>query len=231
MSWLNKIVPCTTAFAYHGQLLCGDCAEKIASQLSANGVVDNGDSNTFPQLAQGRGGGESDGTNFCGNGRLCENAVSIANRKVGCPLGNPLTSYGRESLGESIKRLMFSNTKFDRLLSRLLRHVWNFYLPDINPPVRAKQPWLKNDMPKSLSRAVRSYERSRRKGPMPVTLCCDTEHAYLVYPNGYQIDFVRVAIGDDGEYEAARIVSIPLGAQRDDVLLDLADLAAEGAWD
>jgi len=231
MSWLDKIAPSTEAYAYHGQLLCRDCAAKISSQLPPSNVFDNGDSDTFPQPVNEPGGGESDDTNFCGCGSVCKNAVSIANHKIGAPLGNQLTQYGWESLGESIHRLMLSPRKYDRLLSRLLRHVWNSYLPVIGAPVRAKPLWMKNRFPTSLDRALRSYEKSRGRTPLPVTICCDVDCAYLIYPNDYQIDFLQIALSDEGEYQGARLVSIPLGAQKDDVLLDLADLISEGAWD
>lgn len=231
MRWLDQITISLNAYAYQASLLCEDCALQVANKLTRGGVVNDGDSNTFPQGPYEHGGGESDSANFCSSGKACKCSVEITRgHRVGCPINNPLTREGAQSVLESIVRDMFSKKKFSQKIGRLLCAVWGDYL-DL-PPVRAPASST-TDTPSSLLRLCKPHH-SRHSGVkgFDSRIYADAGHAYLVYHKPLSVDLIRSHVNDDGEFEAFEVAEIPAEATKDISLDDLVrDAVSESAWE
>lgn len=230
MSWLDQVPVSTDAYAFQADLLCEDCGRAARDALQKRGVSDDGDSGTFPQGPYGDGGGESDSANFCGSGRDCESAVKVADHKVGCPLGNPLTEYGAESVRESVAENMFSRRKYSRMIGRLLRKVWGDHLDP--RPARVKSRYA-DALPDSLLRRCKQYRQtSRGSRGFHSEIYADLDCAYLVYEHASVFDLCRAEAGDDGEFADFQVAQLPAEAARGRSLEEVVVAAVdEGAWD
>ena len=251
MSWLDIIPTCDQVFVYQAALVCEDCANDIMKILDEKGIKDDGDSDTYPQGPHGNGGGEADNCQFCDSGRYCMNAVKVGDHKVGCPLGNPLTSDGLVELQLLIADDMFSSKKFGRRIGRLLYHVWGepirgaLFHP--RTPLRAL-----GDLPASLKKLV------GRRELLPVLLC-DPENAYLAaratrvrslpappaaQPRGRawepsqgshhddSVHLLRAPVDEEGEFTTLDVAQVPpLAVDGQDLQKLLAQAVADGAWD
>jgi hypothetical protein len=220
---------------YQAALLCEDCAAKVIDNLEKSGVADDGDSDSFPQGPYSDGGGESDSAQFCDSGRACVNAASVAGHKVGCPLGNPLTTEGAAAVAESISRDLLSTKRFERMINRLLRRVWEDYS---NPSEIRKCPGqlTASKIPKSLTTLINNYmrEHSSPSATLDDAVYYDTDHAYFIVRRGHEdvVDLLRAAADDEGEFKTLNTAYVPLAAAQDfDPSKLLAQAADEGAWD
>ena len=64
-------------FMYCAALLCGDCGEKAVENCANRSIVDNGDSDTYPQGPYPEGGGEADTPQHCDDcGKFLENSLT-----------------------------------------------------------------------------------------------------------------------------------------------------------
>lgn len=217
MSWLDEVPTCTDAYAFQADLLCEDDGRAVAEKLRKRGASDDGDSGTFPQGPYGDGGGESDSTHFCGLGRACVNAVKVASHRVGCPLGNPLTTYGAELLQASVLDMLLSRKEYDQKLGRLLRRVWGDYVREERP---ARVPAKFRELPRSLEELCK-----RRKSSHGVVFDApweasfrDVDHVYLVARHVSRalavvdvVELIRAPVDDDGEFTRLEVASIPAG--------------------
>lgn len=232
MSWLNTVPVCRDAYTWQATLVCEDCGKLKIAQLRKKGVADDGDSDTFPQGPYGDGGGEADDTQFCGFHRDCVNAVSVAGHKVGCPLGNPLTRYGVESLVKSVTEDMFERKRFSNLIGRLLRRVWaENTLTGYFRPIQCKPKYVDN-LPDSLLHACKVHHASHTRGEFDGRIFADLDHAYLFYKHGDVVDLCRSEVDDDGQFGPLAVASIPSEVVKGRAPGDLiADAVEEGAWD
>jgi hypothetical protein len=230
MSWLDLVPTCDTVYVLQAALVCEDCAREIMAKLDKRGVADDGDSDTYPQGPHGAGGGEADSAHFCDSGRNCANSVKVANHKIGCPLGNPLTRDGGEALLNSIRASLIHHEKYGRMVGRLLRSVWGDYCPSVLLRIpRGGQP-----SPKSLVDALLRYRPAG--GPVDVDgrWFCDVDHVYLL---GKQlgtstIHLLRLAVDDDGEFGTVEAALAPWEISQDyDVEKLISQAVEEGAWD
>jgi len=232
MSWLDSVPTCSSAYAFQAALICEDCAGVVSAQLTRRGVEDDGDSGTFPQGPYEDGGGESDSAGICDRGRNCVNAVKVSGHRIGCPLGNPLTTYGAESLLESVVRDMVSRKKYSRMVGRLLRRIWGDYLSPV--PARIKSTSA-DDLPDSLLRLCKKYHAEHAgtgsRGFHSVILA-DPDHAYLTYETPASVDLCRSEVDDEGEFSAFEVARIPIQATQGKTIEDVVREAAdEGAWE
>ena len=78
-------------YAYDAELFCDACGEKIMEDLNAQGVKDDGTTDTYPQATPD---GESDTVEHCASREGCEDAIVVAGTKIGAWLENPLTDEG-----------------------------------------------------------------------------------------------------------------------------------------
>jgi hypothetical protein len=248
MSWLDQITVCSAAYAYQGNLVCEDCASKISERLARGGVVDDDDSRSFPQGPYERGGGESDTAMYCNSGKSCLNAVAVTTRsRVGCPLGNPLTSEGAANVRETIRRLIAAPNKFDRLLGRLLHRVWGDYSTPENTFGRLHPRYvgqMGERLPKSLLDALKKYvaRTPEKTADVRNEVYCDSENLYLLsscglsqlhgHRWGTSVDLLRAPVGDNGEFSVVEIAMISPQAAVNRPIEDLLrDAISEGAWD
>jgi hypothetical protein len=235
MSWLDAVPTCTDVFIFQAALVCEDCAAKIIEKLRKSGAEDDGDSDSYPQGPYGDGGGEADSAQFCDCGRACVNAVSVGGRKVGCPLGNPLTTDGAAAVVDSVRRSLLSPEKYGRLIGRLLRRVWRDYTDPLEI-VRLPGALANKKLPESLLKLV---NRHLRDYPAPDTrldddACVDTDSAYFVVRRERDnvVNLLRATSADGGEFEELGVAHVPLAAALDfDPTKLLAQAADEGAWD
>jgi hypothetical protein len=226
MSWLDLVPVSTDAYAYQAALLCEDCGRTVADFLKNHGVADDGDSGTFPQGPISDGGGEADAPQFCDRGRDCCNALSMTThgRKVGCPLGNPLTSDGVLSLVSMIKENLVSRDAHQRLVGRLLARVWSDYARPSEclgpyPPKRG------NKLPTSLAEVL---TREGLEAARPVAL--DTESIYLIADKGGAAYLLQSTATDEGEFESVESVTVPVSAAYDPFKL-IAEAVVDMVWD
>ena len=226
MSWLDTVPVCTTAYAFQADLICEDCAAKVMDRLDKKDVEDDGDTDTYPQESPEEGGGESDSASFCGSGRYCVNAVAITSKnKVGCPLGNALTSYGRDALVESIHRDLLSEDKFSRRLGRLLYRVWGEYAR--NSPTRGGL------LPTKLPASLRKLPPKTGHLDAGASIMIDCENVYLAGKPGQDtVALVRCPVNDEGEFEQFDVAVVPLDLYRDyDPQTLLTHAINDMAWD
>lgn len=230
MSWLDLVPVSTDAYAFQAALLCEDCGQALADHLREKGTEDDGDSGNFPQGPYPDGGGESDSTQFCDRHKDCVNAVEVAGHKVGCPLGNPLTTYGAESLREAIVEDMFSRKKYSQMLSRLLRRVWGPYAEQA--PSRVK-PRYADKLPESLLRLCKEYH-SRHTGAKGFhsQVFADSDHAYLLYETSLTLDLCRSEVSDEGEFADFEVFQLPIGETRGHSFDEIvASAVSDMVWD
>jgi hypothetical protein len=242
-NWLDSVPVSDSAYAFDAELLCEDCGRAVAEELRGKGVGDDGDSGTFPQGpypgAAGPGGAsgdyEADSAQFCGRGRRCVNTVSVAGRKIGCPLQCSLTREGVSAVVESVTGGMFSRARYSNLIGRLIRHVWADSL-GVVLPARVK-PRYASDLPDSLMRACREHHTQHRlrdlnrEGFRNFTYA-DLDHAYILYEHDDVVDLCRSAVDDEGNFQALEVASVPLQvAQGRDPGELIAEAVDEGAWD
>jgi hypothetical protein len=228
MSWLDLVPTCDTVFVYQAALVCEDCASAIMKTLDVRGVENDGDSDSYPQGPHGDGGGEADSAHFCDTGRNCVNAAKVANVKIGCPLGNPLTTDGSRDLRESIQRDLLSTKTYGRKIGRLLAHVWSDYATPSGLAGR-----VLGDVPTTLSSLLHEYLKKTPGYPtIEPRIYCDTESAYLVGRRGDVVDLLRATADEHGDFKKLDVASIPQAAaegHHDQLLLE--EAVSEGAWD
>jgi hypothetical protein len=120
-------------YAYHAELYCDACGERLERELQAAGVSDSGDSDQYPQ---GAAEGESDGPNHCASGAECLQPLELElyglapgaelygaeTRRIGAWLDESLTDYGREYLRELLDES--EPTPYQRALHRFWREVY-----------------------------------------------------------------------------------------------------------
>jgi hypothetical protein len=242
-NWLDSVTVSDSAYAFDAELLCEDCGQAASEELSGKGVEDDGDSGTFPQGpypdAAGPGGASgdyaADSAQFCGRGRECVNAVSVAGRKVGCPLQCSLTSEGVSAVVESVLADMFSRARYSNLLGRLIRTVWADNL-GAAAPARIKSRYVDN-LPDSLMHQCKIHH-SRHSLHSPGSegfrnfVFADLDHAYLLYVHGDVADLCRSAVDDEGNFQEIEVASVPLQvAEGRDPGELFAEAVDEGAWD
>jgi len=226
MSWLDMIPVSTTVYAFQAALLCEDCGTTMVNYLKEHGVVDDGDSGTFPQGPFQDGGGEADGPQFCDRGRECVNALGMTphGRKIGCPLDNPLTSDGALTLVQMIKSDLVSSDAHQRLVGRLLAKVWQPYAV----PAEHLGPWdPRKKMPYFAVRKL--LNELGLKVARPVAL--DTESIYLVAEKDNDASYLlRSAVNDDGSFTKVDSIIVPTSASYDPYEL-VAEAVTDSAWD
>lgn len=234
-SWLDSVPVSDSAYAFQGALYCDDCGREMVEKLRDGNAEDDGDSNNFAQGPYPDGGGEADSAQFCCEGKSCVNAVSVAGRKVGCPIGNPLTSDGVRAVTESVVTGMFSRTKYSNMVSRLTRRVWADSLGDARPA--RVGPRYASDLPDTLARACKVHHaqnhlRDLSREGFSDAICADLDHAYLLYRHDDVVDLCRSAVDDEGKFQALEVASVPLQvAEGRDPGELLAEAVDEGAWD
>jgi len=109
--WIRLAPVCSDVYVYQADFLCEDCAGKIIEKLEKEGVEDTGDTDDFPQGPYPEGGGEADSPHHCGSGAGCVNAIKVpGGSKIGCPLGNPLTSDGTRYVEEKLAHNLVCET-------------------------------------------------------------------------------------------------------------------------
>ena len=221
-SWLALVPVSDSAYAYQAALYCEDCGRDLVERAREAGTEDDGDSGTFPQGPFPDGGGEADSCHFCDRGRDCLGAVEVAGHRVGCPLGNPLTSDGAEALVESVKRDLVSNKKFDRLMGRLLAHVWGDYLRDML--VRVLLPEKLPGLEQLLG----------RRYLLDNVVLADSSHLYLLEQEleSREVHLLRAWVSDEGDFATLDDAAVPPGAVQGYGAEKLLRQAVEdGAWD
>lgn len=98
-------------YIYAADLFCEDCGERIRAELDREGLAPadpndewSYDSDEYPKGPYSDGGREADCPQHCGAGPECHNAIEFEDGcKVGCHLGNPLTTDGVEHVKEAIQ--------------------------------------------------------------------------------------------------------------------------------
>jgi hypothetical protein len=237
-SWLDSVPVCTDVYVYLADLLCEDCAHEIANKLDKKKVIDDGDSDTYPQGPHGDGGGESDSFHFCGSGPRCINAVEIDQRKIGCPLGNPLTRDGAIRLREQVVEDLLSPTIFKRLLGRLLRRVWSDYTGGDYSSSVVRLDVSPAKLPTSLVNAVKNHYGvesgifNLKDDPIiDAFVLADPDHVYLV-ARWRDVDLLRIAVDDEGNFNEVDVATIPReAAEGYDAERLLRDADEDMAWD
>jgi hypothetical protein len=235
VSWLDNVPVSEVAYAFQANLLCQDCGLAAVEALRTEGVRDDGDSGTFPQGPYEDGGGEADSAQFCGQGRRCVSAAVVAGHKVGCPLRNPLTTDGVDSLFESVKRDLVSPRKFEQEMGRLLAHLWGDYLDG-----RLGRVMLPASLP-SLERLVRTTYVLHH------VVLADAGHLYVlgIKAPGQTYHLLRAGVDDEGMFASLDVVDVPAEllyeqgvqiGQRKNVELSgveklLRQAVDDGAWD
>jgi hypothetical protein len=73
-------------YVFNADIYCADCGREMIDECRERGIVDDGDSDQFPQGPYPNGGGESDTPQHCG--------------ECGVFLRNPLTSDGADHVRE-----------------------------------------------------------------------------------------------------------------------------------
>ena len=91
------------AYIYQADLFCDACGAYLCKHLTIAGVVDNEDSDTYPQGPYPNGGGEADSPEHCGSGPECLHAEVCDDRKIGAFLRNPLTADGVGYVAQAMK--------------------------------------------------------------------------------------------------------------------------------
>lgn len=229
MSWLSLVPTCDTVYVYQAALVCEDCAGKITEKLDKKNVEDDGDSDTYPQGPHSDGGGEADSVSFCDLGDKCVNAVKVANRKIGCPFGNPLTNEGAKNLQEAICSDLILPHRFGNLMGRLLHHVWN----DYSSPSGKLVGRVLGKVPPTLSHLIHTYLKKTPGHPtVDPRIDCDTENVYLVGRRGDVVDLLRAPVDENGDFLKLDVASVPQAAADGRDTQQLLDEAiSEGAWD
>lgn len=248
-SWLDIVPVCTDAYVYQADLLCEDCALKIRRSLDRKNqktlddderqrLCEEGDSNTYPQGPYSDGGGESDSFHFCGSGPKCVNAVEIDRKKIGCPLGNPLTRDGAVHLRSTIVENVVSQSLFSRLLGRLLRLVWSDYAGGDYSTDLVRLDVPPTRLPASLTNAVANhYEGATLR--FHAAVLADVDHVYLAVQRhvGFKhvddnfTDLLRLPVDDEGNFKVVDWASIPSVHAEQDVAGAIEEAERDGAWD
>jgi len=231
-SWLDIVPTCTDIYVFQASLICEDCAAGIMEKLDKQDVVDDGDSDTYPQGPHENGGDEADSAQFCDQGRHCKNAVAVTHRhRIGCPLGNPLTMDGVEAVQESVIRDLVSASEYERKVGRLLHRVWREYTEPGNTLVRLTLAQSTHLPPSLVSKVAHHRGRGSQTSVEPVVLC-DSENAYLVVRRPDQLDLLRLPVNDDGNFTELEVASVPSAALEGyDPEKLLAQAVEEDAWD
>jgi hypothetical protein len=83
------------AYAYRAAMHCEDCGENYRDACLSQGILDNGDTDTFPQGPLPYGGGEADCPQHCdtcgvflGNA-LTADGLAYVREALRVPVGNP----------------------------------------------------------------------------------------------------------------------------------------------
>lgn len=200
-NWIDLVPTNQDAYVYQAALLCTDCAKKLIESLPPDDV-DDGNSDYYPQGPYPCGGGEADSPQHC-SALNCKNAVQIpGGRRVGCPLGNPLTKDGDRYTTTSIAKSILSKSRHERAVGRLWLHIYDYLEP-------AELIELTADDPQS-SPAKRLLPKHYR--PVPdSSLYTDLHHLYGAAASPRQSGVVlwRLSIDDVGEFFVIRTVELP----------------------
>lgn len=233
MTWLDQIPTCREAYAFQASLLCSDCGLVTINDLLAEGASDQGDSGYFPQGPYDHGGGEADSPQFCDRGSSCVNAVPIVHPtlggvfEIGCPITNPLTNDGVLVLRTSILEDLVASSPHERLVGRLLRHVWK----DYSNPSETLSPWRrKYTMPPSLWGALKDRGLFRPDSQItPIAL--DTENVYVTARRGDVVLLLRAPVDDYGDFQSLDEVIVPtISLKGYDQYKAIGQAVADGAW-
>lgn len=244
MSWLDSVPVSTDVYVFQAALICEDCGKQVIQALKKKGITDTGDSDDFPQGPYGDGGGETDTTQFCDRMHDCVNRVHIAGAStfsgkhtIGCPLGNPLTSAGAEDLRRQLVEEILSPEEFMRHIGRLNHRVWKDYTEPEDTLVKLSLKEIPATLPKSLHKHISSWLRAplshnAKVLPSIGIMLLDSENVYLIGQRGSELQLIRSAIDDDGEFGNFETVSMPaaVGDGYDGEKL-LRDAITDLAWD
>jgi hypothetical protein len=217
MSWLDLVPVSSSAHVCNDDLICDDCARVLARQgVKSDPVPD--------------GGGEADFPLFCASRSRCESSVTVtAGRLIGCPLGNPLTSDGARDLQLTVRRMLVDPSSFRRRMGRLYRRIWGACLDAHEPPTQSSSP---APLPASARSHLARYRSQHRPLRVESQRYCDLDHLYLAARKESEIHLLRLAVNDDGNFDAPEIVAIPHQVGQGETAANLmACAASDAAWE
>jgi len=208
MSWLDLIPVSTDVFYYDGSIICHDCGVELIDKLRRASVSEDELPTHYPD-----GGGEADNAQFCNNNRRCVNAVTITpGRKIGCPLGNPLTNEGAMAMRNSILLDLIDPHAFANRVGRLIHRVWGDYVRPEETVKRVFMP-ISNPLPPTLKKTIKqiSHPETRRNVVVEPSAVIDAEHVYFLahLAGGASADLLRLPVDDEGEFHQVDVVTVP----------------------
>ena len=226
-SWLDNVSPCTDVYVFQAALLCSDCAEAVIEELEKEGQVDTGDSDSWPQGPHGDGGGEADSPQHCDAGPKCKNAVLLPNyKKIGCPLGNGLTSNGQKYVIESVARSCVED-KQSQLVGRLWMKIYDYL--KVNQLIRIPADYIAPKLERALG-WLKSDDHTRYRNE----LYTDLRHLYgaAFSDTGAKITLWRLELTANGGFTDLSVVHLPGQESPARTIEDMLDEAfAEDAWE
>lgn len=222
--WMSDVFISELVYVYQAALVCEECGEKIVKKLKDAGQKDTGDAQDFPQGPYGNGGGEADSPNHCDMHDRCVNAVQVPDgKKIGCPLGNPLTNDGGAYVMNSISEGVFDKTSHKRAIGRLWLMIYNYLKPEHLIRVNAKS------LPANLGKLLDSLPPNSR---VPPEFYTDLEYAYGAALGRDEITLWRAEIDSLGSFENLQTVLLPPKDMPGRTIEDSLDEAwKDGAWD
>jgi hypothetical protein len=225
-SWLDLVPVCRDVYVYQTSLLCADCADETFARLQKTTVVRDDDSDDLPHGPYSDGGGEADSPRHCDSAEDCVNAVRVPNgRRVGCPLGNPLTKYGERYVVASIARDVFGNTPHARAVGRLWLHVYDYLRPEELIELQAVDPRT-SPTSKLLPKQYRPVPQSS-----PYT---DLRYLYgaAVSTTQPEVALWRLTIDDVGKFSEMSTIHLPNRELAERTVEDLLEEAwRDDAWE
>ena len=225
-SWLDLVPTCDDVYVYRAALLCEDCGPAVIDELEAAGQKDTGDSDDWPQGPHPDGGGEADVPQHCDSGPRCLNAVEVpGGNKIGCPLGNPLTSDGEKYVLEHVAKDVLAKTDHERAAGRLWHHVYDYVKPNELVKLDSKSLAVAN-LGALLDRSLPAGAR------VPPETYTDLDYLYGAAVDRDTAILWRAEVTPEGNFSNLETVLLPesVAAGRAlEVLLD--DAWQDGAWD
>jgi hypothetical protein len=225
-NWLNDIFVSELAYVYQAALLCEECGEAVVKELKKEGRKDTGDSDDFPQGPVREGGGEADSPQHCDMNERCLCAVQVpGGKKIGCPLGNPLTNDGQKYVAETVAKNTLAKSAHQRAIGRLWRLLYDHLKPDhlvrvVADRLPANLGTLLDVLPQTITTRV------------PPEFYTDLDHVYGVAIDVDALTLWRAEIASDGSFEDLRTVLLPpsegVGRTVEDAL---EEAWRDGAWD
>jgi hypothetical protein len=219
MSWLDNVVPSSSAYLTYHRLVCESCGRSL---LSDPGHAKDPIEGPLPQ-----GGGQSDTAWFCAFRRDCKNAIEVvANKWIGCPLGNPLSRAGAADLRESICRTMLAPDKYTRRIGRLLNRIWKDYTA--SSLVRLPANHTRSPL---LHKALTNIWRDEKAEISPI-FYTDLEHIYGIATYPTKTLVWRITATDEGGLTNLGVVYLPASEGQDRSVEQIVmEAASENAWD